>query len=183
MRASRFIALLSVAALSLSACGGDDDDDTGASEPAAEEDGGDATDDGDDASDSVDEDDVEDALDAFTSDECAEAYAAMIAAASAVPESLSGQGDDDLETSLDQLNAFADAAPEEIRDDLRTVYEGYARVVEALQDAGFDPESGEIPDADALAELQAIGEELDNAEFQEAAENVSTWFEEECSTE
>jgi len=184
---------LAVAAFSLSACGGDDDDGADASGSATEEDGGDASgsagddssadDSGDDASGSVDEGDVADALDPFTSEGCADAIAAMAAAAAAVPQSMSGQGDVDLEKSLEQLDAFVEAAPDEIRDDLQTVYEGYARVMEALQESGFDASSGEIPDADALAALESLGEELDNEEFQTASENVSNWFEQECGQE
>lgn len=186
MRASRVLALLAVAALALSACGGGDDDDATGSGSGTEADAGDdgsASDTADDTGDDVDQGDVADALDPFTSEGCANAIAAMTAAAAAVPQSLSGQGDVDLETSLEQLNAFADAAPEEIRDDLRTVYEGYARIVEALQESGFDASSGEVPDADALAQLQALGEELDTEEFQTASENVNKWFEEECGQE
>jgi hypothetical protein len=63
------------------------------------------------------------------------------------------------------------------------VYEGYASFVEALEDSGYDPQSGEVPTADALAAIEAATESLDTEEFQTASENVSTWFETECAAE
>ena len=186
-------------ALGATACGGDDDDDDASSSEADsgdddsgdDDDGGftdddsgddDSGDDDDDAVTEEDLDDLEDAANLFTSEECAAAVTAMIGAAAAAGTAFTGS-DSEIDDSLGLLEEYADNAPEEIRDDLQTVYEGYAEFVEALEESGFDPESGEVPDADALAALEDASSSLDNEEFTEASERVSTWFETECATE
>jgi hypothetical protein len=110
---------------------------------------------------------------------CAEVTAAMAAAASAVPQAFGGGGTD-LDTSVEQLEAFAEAAPEEVRDDLVTIAEGYARVAEILAEADFDPTSGEAPPPEVIAQLEEVSQELDSEEFQAAVERVNAWFEQEC---
>lgn len=157
----RIVVFLAVGSLLLAACGGGDGDGGGGSDIGA--DGG-----GDGGAGAV-----------FDEVRCAEVVQAMAAAAAAVPQTMSGDAGG-LEDSIAQLEAFANAAPEEIRDDLRTVYEGYASVAQAMADAGFDPTSGEIPDAGTIAALSAAAEALDTAEFQEAAQRVNTYFEQEC---
>jgi hypothetical protein len=155
----RFLALLLVGSMVLVACGGDDDGGGG--------DGG-----GGDGGNGAIED-------LFDSEGCLEATQAMAAAAAAVPQSLGGDAGG-LEDSISQLEAFASAAPEEIREDLQTVYEGYASVARALEESGFDPASGEAPGPEAIAALQAAASELDAQDFRDAVDRVNAWFESEC---
>jgi hypothetical protein len=186
MRRSRLLVMLMVGALSLgafSACGGDDDDDDASTEQnnSSDDDSGDddssddaaASDDsGDDDSsdDSVDLDeleqnldDIDDAAGLFGSEECASAYAAILGATAAAFSGDSEATDE----GLSLLREYADEAPDDIADDLETMYEGYTQLMEAFGDGG-------VPDPDALAAL-------DDEEFTAASERVGQWFESECA--
>ena len=162
MRRSRFVVLLVVGAFVLAACGGDDGGGGGGTTGAAGGDGG----------------GIAGPLDAA---ECAQVVTAMAAAAAAVPQVMSGEAGD-LSTSVAQLEAMASKAPEEIRDDLVTVAQGYAAYSQALQDSGYDPSSGEAPPPEVIAALTAAGQALDDTDFQTASEHVSAWFAENCGT-
>lgn len=162
MKLSRFLAVLIVGAFVLAACGGGDDADTVS--PAA----GDGGDTGGVGS-------------AFDAAECAQVVAAMSAAAAAVPQAMSGEAGD-LSTSLAQLQAFAEAAPEEIRADLTLVHQGYGEFVAAMQDAGYDPSSGEAPPPEAIAAMQAASLKLSDPAFTAASEHVSAWFATNCGS-
>ena len=161
MKRSRFVVLLVVGAFVLGACGGGDDDGGGTTGAAAGDGGG-----------------VAGPLDAV---ECAQVVSAMAAAAAAVPQVMSGEVGD-LGTSVDQLEAMAAKAPEEIRADLLTVAQGYAAYSQALQDSGWDPSSGEAPPPEVIAALTAAGQALDDADFQAASERVSAWFADNCGS-
>jgi hypothetical protein len=107
--------------------------------------------------------------------QCAEVAAAMSEAAQSMPDVFTGNTAD-LDQSLEQLRAFAAAAPEEIRADLQTVVEGYAKIVEALQQSGFDPASGQAPPPEVVAALTQASQELDSQEFKDAADRVNAYF-------
>ena len=160
MKLSRFVAVFVVGAFVLAACGGGDSGDTVS--PAAG-DGGDSSGVGG----------------AFDAAECAQVVAAMSAAAAAVPAAMSGSAGD-LDQSLAQLQAFAEAAPEEIRADLTLVYEGYGAFVAAMQGAGYDPSSGEAPSAEMIAAMEAASQKLNDPDFTAASERVSAWFATNC---
>ena len=162
MKRSRFVVLLVIGAVALVACGGGDS--TDAPSPAAGNGGAGGG--------------VGGALDAA---ECAQVVAAMSAASAAVPQAMYGEAGD-LNTSLDQLKAFAEAAPEEIRDDLLLVYQGYGDFMAAMQDAGYDPSSGEPPSAEVIAAMQAASVKLQSADFVAASDRVSAWFQSNCGS-
>lgn len=161
MKLTRFVAVLMVGAFVLAACGGGDDGD--AVSPAAGDGGGDAG----------------GVTGVFGTAECAQAVAAWSAAAAAVPAAMSGSAGD-LDTTLTQLQAFADAAPEEIRADLVLVYQAYGAFMAAIQDSGYDPASGEVPSAEAIAAMEAASATLDDPEFAAASDRVSAWFDANC---
>ena len=162
MKVSRFVAVVLVGAFVLAACGGGDDTD----DTTAAGDGGDGG--------GV----VAGPLDAA---ECAQVVTAMAAAAAAVPQVMSGEVGD-LSTSVEQMEAFAAEAPEEIRDDLVKVAQAYSAYSAALQDSGWDPSSGEAPPPEVMAALTAAGQELQNADFVAASDRVQAWFAENCGS-
>jgi hypothetical protein len=163
----KLVVVLLVATAALVSCGGDDDDDA---EASAEVDAEIATD-----------EDLED-LGAFASGECAEASAAFLSAAGGASSAISGT-DEDLEQSLDQLEAFADVAPDEIKDDFEVVVDAYAEMVEIFADLDFDPNSGEPPSDETMAALAEVGERFDDGDLQEAQNNITGWFEENCGAD
>jgi hypothetical protein len=165
MKRSRFISVMIVGAFVLAACGGGDG--TDATSPAA----GDG---GDGGGGGV-------AGGAFDVAQCAQVVAAWSAAAAAVPAAMSG-GAGDLSTSLAQLQAFADKAPEEIRADLITVYQGYGDFVAAMQAAGYDPSSGQPPPPEAIAAMEQATQTFQDPDFQAASDRVSAWFATNCGS-
>ena len=166
----RLVVVLVLGSVVLAACGGGNDEaapgaDTGADGGTAAETGGGAG--------------GETGVGTIDAARCAEIAQAMAAAAAAaVPQATDG----DLGSSVEQLEAFAAAAPEEIRDDMQMVAEGYALIAEALEEAGYDPTSGQPPTAEQAAALTAVAEQLDSEEFQAAADRVSAYFEAGCGT-
>lgn len=160
MRRSRVVVLLVVGTFVFAACGGGDDD---AGSGGTTGDGGGV---------------IAGPLDAA---ECAQVVSAMAAAAAAVPQVMSGEAGD-LSTSVDQLEAMASKAPEEIRDDLLLVAQGYATYSQALQDSGYDPASGQAPPPEVIAALTEAGQTLNDADFQAASGRVSAWFAENCGS-
>lgn len=166
MKLSRFVAVLIVGAFVLAACGGGDD--TSAASPAA----GTGSDTGGDTGG---------VAGAFDTAECAQAVAAWSAAAAAVPQAMSGSAGD-LDQSLAQLQAFAEAAPEEIRADLMLVYQAYGEFMSAMQDSGYDPSSGEAPSAEAIAAMEAASQKMNDPEVSAASDRVSAWFATNCGS-
>jgi hypothetical protein len=162
MRLVKLTVMLSLVTLALAACGGGDDGEDGGTTAGAG-DGGAV---------------VDGPIDAAR---CAEVVGAMAAAAQAVPAAMTGGGGD-LGTSVEQLEAFANEAPEEIRDDLVLIAQAYAEIAQVWADAGFDPTSGEPPSPETLAALQAAGDVASSQEFQAASDRVSAWFQSECGT-
>jgi hypothetical protein len=162
MKLSRFVTVVIVGAFVLAACGGGDSTDSVS--PAAG-DGG----------------DVGGVGGAFDAAECAQVVAAMSAAAAAIPQVMFGEAGD-LSTSVEQMEAFAAAAPEEIRDDLLTVAQAYSTYSAALQGTGYDPSSGEPPPPEVIAALTAASAQLQDADFQAASGRVSAWFAGNCGS-
>ncbi len=105
----------------------------------------------------------------------------MAAAASAIPQALAGTSAS-IDASVDQFEAFADAAPSEIKDDLRDVADGYADFVQVLTDANYNPASGQAPSPEVQAKIQAASEKLEDSDFQEAAARVTAWFQAGCKS-
>ncbi|MEX0795509.1 MAG: hypothetical protein WD274_02320 [Acidimicrobiia bacterium] len=128
-----------------------------------------------------DDDDGND-LDSLSST-CLEATQGMAAAVSAystgMAQAFGGSLDDEsLQLTADQLEAMAEAAPDEIKDDLKVIAEQLGAFYTALAESGYEP--GATPDADQLAELSALAESIDNEVFEEASDNINAWFEENC---
>jgi hypothetical protein len=164
----RILGILVLASLLLAACGGGDDE-GGSTEPAG------GTSNGTTAGSGETGGSGDGAVGAIDAAQCAEVAAAMAAAASALPAAFSGSTSD-LDTSLAQMRAFAEAAPDEIKADMQTIVEGYAKIAEALQAADFDPTSGQAPPPEVIAQLTQVSEELDSEEFTSAVDRVNAYF-------
>lgn len=156
----RVVVLLVLGSMLLAACGGDDG---GSSDEGTGGDGGNG------------------AIGAFGAAECAEVAAAMAAATQAATAAMTG-GTGDVEQSVEQLEAFAENVPEEIRDDMATIAEGYRAVAEVLANADFDPASGQAPPPEVIAELQLATEELNSEEFQAAVARVGAYVQAGCES-
>jgi len=170
-------------ALMLSACGGGGDDEEGttlATEPAvettvAEETPGTTT--------AAEEPDAgtDDGIDLTTV--CLDATQAMAAAINSYTTGMAGAmggslDDESLQLAAGQLQAMADAAPEEIKDDLAVIAEELGVFYAALADIGY--EAGGTPSPEQMAELSALAEVIDQESFQTASDNLNVWFEANC---
>jgi hypothetical protein len=158
----RILAVLVFGSLLLAACGGGDDNGDGGDGGASTGSDGGGIDGG-----------------VIGAGECADAVAAMAAAAQAIPAAMSG-GSVDLETSIAQLQAFAENAPEEIRDELQIIYAAYGEFAQAMADSGYDPSSGQPPSADAIAALTQASEAINTPEVLAASNTVNAYFEGGC---
>ena len=158
----RYSMILALLVIPLAACGG--------SEPSAAGGGG----------GTQTESDGEQPVGAIDAGECVGAATALSSAIAAAGQAISGVATD-LEDSVQTLDTFAESAPDEIADDLKTVAAGYAAVGQAVEDADFDAAAGETPSAEDLAAITAASEALNDTGFREASDRVQTWFQEECS--
>jgi hypothetical protein len=175
MRRITMLALVAVLALTGAACGGDDDD-SGGDETEATDEGG-STDDGATTDDGGDDGATDAAVAAGLLDEdcqflLAGAYLNPLAA-------LSPGGDGDIEDANEQLQAIADEAPDEIKDAMETLSEGYAAMAEALEGVDLsDPQAFADPELqERFAELEDVFDE----EYEAAGQTVSEYIEAECS--
>lgn len=178
------VVLVGLALVVVSACGGDAGDDGDAStttigEPGttaveetpdttAADPGGDSGDDsGDDGFGTV----------------CLEATQAMAAAINAYSTGMAGAmggslDDQSLQESAAQLQAMADAAPDEIKDDLDVIANELEGFYTALAESGYEP--GVAPTPEQIAQLSALAEVIDQEAFDEASDNINEWFEANC---
>ncbi len=120
--------------------------------------------------------------DSFSST-CLEATQGMAAAMSAystgLAQAFGGSLDEEsLQLTADQIEAMAEAAPDEIKDDLGVLAAALSAFYTALAETGY--QAGSTPDADQLAKLSALSESIDNEAFEEASDNINAWFTENC---
>lgn len=163
-RALVLLAVLAVGAMGLVACGGDDDDDSASAG----------------ASTTVDAKDLEDAAKAAGVDkEClagVQAYSQMAASGGAA----FGGGASELEKSIKAFEAYAKAAPKDIRADVGVLADAYASFYRAIADSGWDPTSGEQPSAEQMQAISSASEKLDTTDVKDAGDRVSAYFDEHC---
>lgn len=188
MGARRVGALLLAATLAtgLAACGGDDDegaedvaledvDDDSADSDAEDEDADDEADSDDDADEATDVD--EDITEGLFGEGCAE----FLNVFGALGGAIGGAFDED---AAEQFEQFVDDAPEEIRDDLETVAEGYAEFAAILEDAGLDvenPEGFDPSDGEAVAAFTEASEIFNSSEFVDANTAISEFVDDNCA--
>jgi hypothetical protein len=86
--------------------------------------------------------------------------------------------DESLQESAAQLQAMADAAPDEIKDDLDVIATELEGFYTALAESGYEP--GSAPTPEQIAQLSALAEVIDQEAFDEASDNIDEWFEANC---
>lgn len=179
-RVRRLAAAALVAGLSAVACGGGDGDTGGASpSPSNAANGGVSGGEPGGASGGGGSGGSGSGAGALTSAECVATALQMSQAAAAVGTALTGTNPDYART-ITQLEAFANAAPSEIRADMGTVVGGYASIARVLADANYNPASGQPPSSAVLASLQTATESLDTQAFRGALDRVDNWFAQRC---
>jgi len=118
-----------------------------------------------------------DASGSFATEDCLEAIGAFSKLGQAL--AASGSSTDDVEESSRIFQAFADAAPDEIREDFRVLADAYTAYIEVV--SGLDLQPGEIPSAEQLQELQQAAEPFNRPEVIAASDRVSAWTTANCS--
>jgi ABC-type transporter Mla subunit MlaD len=111
------------------------------------------------------------------SGECTDLVQASQAFGAAVASSL-GSGDSELGDTADLYRAFADSAPDELKDAFETLADLMAGYATALAD--LDLQSGETPSPEQIAKLAKISQSLSTTEAQEASQTIATWTKENC---
>jgi hypothetical protein len=92
-------------------------------------------------------------------------------------EALSGQGgSQDLKTTVQVVQDFADDAPSDIKSDFQ-VFADYLKKLSAVI-GNFKP--GQVPDAATLAKLQKLGTSIDTQKLTQAAQNIEAWVTKNC---
>lgn len=84
-----------------------------------------------------------------------------------------------LEQVAGQLEAAAEAAPDEISDDFAVIADEMGSFYRAL--AAMDYEPGSMPTEEQAAQLAALAESMDQEALQDASENIAAWYEDNCS--
>lgn len=85
----------------------------------------------------------------------------------------------DTEQTAKFFQEFADKTPHEIRGDFKVIAAAYTKIAEALKDV--DLTSGKAPDPAAIAKLQKISSEIDQASVTKAETHISAWVQANCT--
>jgi hypothetical protein len=171
------VATIGAFVLAAAGCGGGDDEsaaDTQAAVAATTDSGDAMTVETESEAETTGESEEEPELDFASTENCRELAELGVKVSTA----LSGAGDSSVEDTKKFLDAFADDAPEEIRDDFRVVAEAYAKIADALADVDVSP--GETPSAEDAAKLQQVASEIDQPALEQANTNITTWVNENC---
>jgi hypothetical protein len=165
----------------LAACGGDDDDsgDVGLEE-VTDDAGGDQA--PDDTADEADQDDGSDdeptTIDDIPglSEECQ----VFVEAASAFSTAFTGGGDSDLDDVADQLDEFADDAPDAISDDVQVLADAYRQFADVVGDLDLtDPDT--FTDPETAQRLEEAGQIFDDPQVTEASNNLEAFADANCA--
>lgn len=107
-------------------------------------------------------------------------------------DALKGGDLKDIEKTVDTMHKLADEAPDDIKDDWKTLVDGVDKLVAALKKAGLDDkdmatlQSGQIPDGVDMSALQNLMTEiqaLDTSAFQKAGDNFNKHAKDKCGVD
>lgn len=110
-------------------------------------------------------------------EDCLAAVSAFVSLSQAVGAATTGGSSGASEFS-DELEEFADKAPAEVQDDIRTLADAYAAFIDELSD--LDLQEGQVPSGDQIQELTEASEKLNTPEVTQASENFNTWAQTNC---
>lgn len=103
---------------------------------------------------------------------------------SRIPETGGAGNIDELQEVADSFQRAADEVPNEMSDDFRVIADAFGQFADALSDVDLDPNDpqavSEMTEED-MAALQEAGRVMDDPAVQEAATNVTTFLEENCT--
>jgi hypothetical protein len=119
-------------------------------------------------------DDTETSAAGFPSADCLKAVSAFGVLAQAAAAAAGVDAND----SLASFQAFADNAPDEIKDDLQVLASGYAAYIKTLSD--LDLKQGDVPNADQTAALATASQAFSTSEFQTASDHWNAWLATNC---
>ncbi len=177
----RYIAVLTVLALTLLGCGGSDSDTDSATTPTTSSASGNnntttsqspATTDGPSSD--------------FSPTNCPELMAWANDSVMASQAAFAGGGTNSagLEFTADYFQEFADRAPDEIRDDMQLFADAFSSFFETLEDMDIDfadPSTFAALSEEDIQELEAAAALMDTDEIEQATDNIAAFFERECS--
>ena len=110
-------------------------------------------------------------------EDCLAAVSAFVSLSQAVGAATTGGGSGASQFS-DELNEFADKAPDEIQDDIRVLADAYAAFIDELSD--LDLQEGQVPSGDQIQALTDASEQLNTPEVTQASENFNSWAQTNC---
>jgi hypothetical protein len=112
----------------------------------------------------------------WASEDCQGLVAAYLAISGAIGAAGS---EGDVSGEVEKFTEYAEKVPEEIRDDVKVLAAAYAEYIDKLQGIGL--ESGEVPSASQLQQLQEASQSLGSSEVQAASDRLTAWTEENCA--
>lgn len=110
---------------------------------------------------------------------CLAGTQAFVAASASLGAVLGGDSKQ-FESSVAELEKWANSAPSAIQKDIKVVAAAYTSYAKALKDAGYKP--GVVPDAKVMSAMEKASASLESADFEKASANVDAWFEKECKS-
>lgn len=103
---------------------------------------------------------------------------------SRIPDTGGAGNIDELQEVADSFQRAADEVPNEMSDDFRVIADAFGQFANALSDVDLDPNDpqsmSEMTEED-MAALQEAGRVMDDPAVQEAATDVTTFLEENCT--
>lgn len=91
-----------------------------------------------------------------------------------------GEGNASLNEARDAIDELQDTAPDEISEDVDIVANAFHDYLDALEEAGTDPDSADAQVPEPTEEITSAEEALESEEVAEAGDNVETFVDENC---
>jgi hypothetical protein len=112
-----------------------------------------------------------------TSKNCAQLEALGTKLAQAL-QTTSGSAETRLENEAKLFQAYANAAPSEVRGDFQTLAAAFTAYLHALEKAGIKP--GKIPTAAQIAQIQAAAKAFSTSKLRLAEQHLAAWAQKNC---